>query len=374
MHAMKIFSTLSLFLFSIFAQEPEMPQWLSDIYEKNNQYFELECSYFSPSSHKVIKPISITQKSKNYATRDFLIQASGREVSLKFELVRDSKSHALIYIDNKLYFEKKIKRTKDREFYLPYPKSHNSLELNDIFCEVNFAENIPVEISGDTLLNIHPHTAYDWNKLTVAGTSKLSELYPVMIMLEDGNYKGNIANLDRFLENDDLNLPQNYWEMTSGFNESAQYVISPAGHNRFVFNSSIETKINYTGGNHNYCIWNNTRNLLRAYFKSYNDFPISINYHMDSIVAQIGGIISGLSFSRKSHSESPLLINLLKDDEVADKYITSYHQYFTDTFINEFKGYFKSLTITTRMKDRVLLKSFKGTGHLDKKINFNYIE
>lgn len=350
-----------------------MPNWLSEIYTKNNQYFELECTYFSPSSHKIIKPSSDTLFQKNYVSRSFDIITPTQSHSLKFDLIRnDDDILAKIYLANDLYFEKEIKKTKDREFYLPFPKGSNPLELQDIFCEINFAENKPVEIMGDTHLNIHPHTAYDYNSLTVAGAEELISSYPTMVMLEDGNYKGNLVDLELFLATGDINLGQKYWELTGDFNPDVNYVISPAGHNRFIWMSLNKTNIHYTGGNHNYCIWNNTRNLLRSYFKSESNQAVNIYYHLDAIVAQIGGIIGGLSFSRRLYNKSPLIGDLLREEKVYKKYINSYHSYFISSFLSEFKGYYKSLSIITKFKDLTLKKSFRGKGLYDKEINFIY--
>ena len=350
-----------------------MPDWLSDIYESNNKYFELECTYFSPSSHKVINPVTETIYSTQYATRSFILITPREEANLKLDvLMKDEKAYAQVYLRNKLYYEKEIKKIKDREFYLPYPKGNNNLELQDVFCEINFAEQKPVEITGEIHLNIHPHTAYDYNKLTVPGANALTEKYPTMVMLEDGNYKGNLVNLENFLITGNISIGQKYWELTGDFDNRVNYVVSPAGHNRFLWNSKLETNIHYTGGNHNYCIWNNTRNILRSYFKSESDRAVNIIFHMDSIVAQIGGIIGGLSIPRRLYRKSPLIKDLLANEKISEEYVKSYHHYFVSTYINEFNGYFKNLTITTYFGDKVLKKSFKGKGLYNKEINFIY--
>lgn len=370
MKALIIFLSLSVLSFA------QMPQWLSEIYDKNNNYFELECTYFNPANHKVIFPTSETLSITDGHSRSFLVETPSEQAQLRFDLIRkDRKNYAKIYIDNKLYFEKRIKRVRDREFYLPWNKGVKDLETQDIFCEVNFAENKPTKIIGDTHLNIHPHTNYDPDKLTAAGAQKLFESLPSKIMLEDGNLKGNNVNLNDFMENAQFQLYQGYWVMTDEYRNYVEYVVSPAGHNRFVWETNFPVQIHYTGGNHNYCIWNNARNLLRAYLKSYSSQAVTINYHMDSTVAQWGGIISGLSFSKSAYNKSPLINNLLgEDNEEALDYVKAYHKYFAHQYIDqEFLGYVNELSIKTIFKDQVLERKVKGTGSLNKEIVFQYI-
>ena len=372
---MKLISLFYLLLsFSLFAQE--MPTWLSDIYEKNNQYFELECTYFNPANHKVIIPTSDTVKTNQGYSRSFEIQTPNESAKLTFFLSRlDNKNIADIYINDRLYVSKRIRRVKHREFYLPWDKDGLKLETQDIFCEINFAENKPTIIKSDTHLNIHPHVNYDPNKLTSEGAEELFQTIPSKIMLEDGNMKGNNVDLDDFMQDESIWLYQGYWAMTDEYRNYVEYVVSPAGHNRFVWDSLEAVSIHYTGGNHNYCIWNNARNLLRAYLKSYSNKPVEIIYHMDAIVAQWGGIISGLSFSKSLYNKSPLIKNLLADDEKARDYIKAYHDYFAFQYIDqEFKGYFKTLRIRTNFKGESLERVVNGNGHLDKEIIFNYQE
>lgn len=371
---MKTIITLIALSISSFAQ---MPNWLADIYEKNNQYFELECTYFNPADHKVIHPISDTQSIDKGFSRNFLIKTPKIEASLRFDLIRENKKNfAKVYINNELYLSKRIRWTRDREFYLPWEKGEKILETQDIFCEINFAENVPTKIIGDTHLNIHPHTNYDPNKLTSAGAQELFETMNSKIMLEDGNLKGNNVDLTDFLNKGTYWLYQGYWVMNDDYRNYVEYVVSPAGHNRFVWETSFPVEIHYTGGNHNYCIWNNARNLLKAYLKSYSTQKVTINYHMDAIVAQWGGIIDGLSFSKSAYNESPLINHLLgPTNDKADKYIEAYHNYFAYQYIDqEFLGYVKELKIKTIFKDQVLERTVQGTGHLNKEIIFQYVE
>lgn len=354
-----------------------MPQWLSEIYANNNQYFELECSYFNPADHKTIVPLGETLKIENGYSRQFQIQTPKETANLKFYLNRkDRKNFAEIYINEKLYFSKRIRRVNDREFYLPWDKNGLNLETQDIFCEVNFAENKPTIIYGNTHLNIHPHVNYDPDKLTAPGAEELFNEYPSKIMLEDGNLKGNNADLDEFLTDGSLWLFQGHWVMTDEYRNYVEYVVSPAGHNRFFWDTKEAVEIHYTGGNHNYCIWNNARNLLRAYLKSYSSKQVTINYHMDAIVAQWGGIISGLSFSKSAYNRSPLIKDLLgPENDNAIDYVEAYHKYFAYQYIDqEFLGYIKTLKIRTIFKDQVLERTINGNGSLDKEIIFKYLE
>tara|TARA_B100001971_G_C18268036_1_gene596465 strand:+ start:39236 stop:40354 length:1119 start_codon:yes stop_codon:yes gene_type:complete len=370
--------TLIVLLFaSLFSFAEDMPQWLADIYDHNNKYFELECTYFNPADHKTITPITETTKTSLGYSRKFKIQTPNTSAELTFFLSRiDKKNMAEIYINDSLYYTKRIKRTRDREFYLPWDKDGLKIETQDIFCEVNFAENVPSVINGDTHLNIHPHVNYDPKKLTAPGAELLFKELPSKIMLEDGNMKGNNADLDDFLTDGSLWLYQGHWVMTDEYRNYVEYVVSPAGHNRFVWETTKPVEIHYTGGNHNYCIWNNARNLLRAYLKSYSDAPVIINYHMDAIVAQWGGIISGLSFSKSAYNKSPLIKNLLgEENEDALDYVKAYHNYFAYQYIDqEFLGYVKTLKVKTIFKDQVLERTVKGTGTLDREIIFNYLD
>lgn len=255
----------------------------------------------------------------------------------------------------------------------------NEFETSKIYCSVNFAYAAPHIINdGDYHINIHPHRNYDWQSLLKVPVEDYlnNANYKSFILLEAGNYRGNLVNITDFLTGVNYKLPQNDFGGTELENVPLEvpFIVSPAGRNHYTMKARSQLNVTFTGGNHNYCIWNNTRFVMESLMRSKSEAKLNLYYDTKAIVAQIKGMERvGINFPKNDIKQSNLLINLLQNENTRGSYHRNYHYYFKTFFFKEFLGMFKTVKLTYQAHGFEREDIIQGTGSRDLEINFIYL-
>jgi hypothetical protein len=373
----------------VLAQDSSQESRILKTYQITDKLYDIDCYVFKPIKNILVNPLNKTRYFSKKLERDFNIDFNNQSINISVSLSAHPKSEAQYEVVTSTgeSFVGVIDTNFKKGFYLEPKISNatiNKFELNRLYCKVNFAESTKTIIDDSSKrlhINVHPHSNYDVFSETVKYSENLHRKFKSILLLEeDIDGKGNLVDLSSFLETGiSSELPISLYSTLLKIPETTELIVSAAGHNRYQFSSNLENiEINYTGGNHNYCIWNNTRKLLTAWLRSYNSSSLTVNYHTKGIVAQRVGIIGGLSFKRKSMKSTRLLRSIFDNDlKTAGKYIVNYNNYFTSSFINRngLSAHYKTLTISTIstvpfVKKEIILK---GNGARDLKLSFNYL-
>lgn len=368
-----LFMTIGLIPSIAFASFKERA---AEAYLKTDRNFDIDCYYSYNKSFKLITPVSETQKDSQSISRDFVIETPQSTVPLHFALNRVENSfNYSVLIDNKHLSSGKLGK---REFYIAPIKDikfAGEFETSKIFCKVNFAYAYPFTLEdGNYHFSVHPHKTYDWQSLL---KDKI-EVYlndpdfNSIILLETGNYRGNLVNIHHFLDGVDYKLP--FTDVDSDLEavpENVPLIVSPAGNSRYDFQVKKELNITFTGGNHNYCIWNATRHVIHSLMESKSEAKINFLYDTNAIVAQVRGIDGGLNFPRRNVNRSNLLKDLLSSSESRD-YHMSYLRYFSGFLARQFAGMYKTYTIHYHAEGFQTTVTLQGTGLRDLEVSLTY--
>jgi hypothetical protein len=244
-------------------------------------------------------------------------------------------------------------------------------------CSVNFAYALPFVLEdGNYHINVHPHTIYDWqNRLKEPIEKYLSdETYKSIILLEADNVRGNKVNIPNFFAGKEpgLTLP-NYPSSLVNVPYETPLIVSPAGNSRYDIRAENEINITFTGGNHNYCIWNSARHILENLLNSRSSATVNFRYDMSAIVAQVRGVErTGINFPRSSVARSNLLRDLLSDKAVQVTYHKNYLHYFSTWLADEYIGMYRTYTVDYEGPGFKEVRTYNGHGTRDLKVTFRY--
>lgn len=298
---------------------------------------------------------------------------------MSFKITRVNNLLEYTVVLNKTHTSKaKLSR---REFFIA-PISNaalaKELETHKIFCSVNFAKAEPYVLqNGDYHFNVHPHTIYDWQaKLKNPIETYLNNpSFKSIVLLESGNDRGNLVDINRFLNGEAAKLPVSTLK-SDLVNVPAEtpLIVSPAGNNRYQMNADSELNITFSGGNHNYCIWNSTRQVLIGLMNSKSEAKINFIYDTKAIVAQQRGM-EGLSinFARQSVNKSNLLFDLLSNPSVQSSYHFSYLIFFRNFFAQEYSGMYRTFKVNYDAPGYKESFTMNGQGTRDLEVNFQYL-
>jgi len=347
-------------------------------YKETDKTFDIDCNYSYNKTFKLITPISETEKGPNSISRDFIIETETKKIPMRFVLERTAKSIEYVVTLNNAHTSRG--KVQKREFYIA-PVSDRSFsqefEANQIYCEVNFAYAAPYSLQdGDYHLSVHPHKIYDWqSKLKKPIESYLNDpSYKSVILLETGNYRGNLVNIHNFLDGVDYKLPETKYESSiEDVPLDTPLIVSPAGNNRFIIEAKKELNITFTGGNHNYCIWNGARHVLQGLFRSHNNPKVNFIYDMNAIVAQTKGIEGlRLNFPRSDVNKSNLIIDLLDNSKTQNNYHFAYLGYFKNYMARQFSGMYRTYKIKYEAPGFSTEETIQGNGLKDIEVTFTY--
>jgi hypothetical protein len=371
--------SLTLISFTAFAQT--FPERVAQTYLQTDKNFDIDCSYSYNKTLKLITPVGDTNKGPNHIAREFLIEGNDRQLPMSFTLTRSSRGLEYQIVINKEHVSS-AKLTR-RSFYIAPIKDQafaSQFETSKIECQVNFAYALPYVLKdGNYHISVHPHKTYDWqSRLKGSIESYLNDPgFQSIILLETGNYRGELVNINQFLDGVDYKLPPTKLEsdLVHVPNE-VPILVSPAGNSRYDIQAKNEINITFTGGNHNYCIWNVTRHVIENLMNSNSEARVNFNYDMKAIVAQPKGIEGEglvINFNRRDVNRSNLLKDLLSNKEIQARYHASYLQYFRDFIGKQYSGMYKTYRIHYKAEGFETTVILKGQGIRNLEINLNYI-
>lgn len=372
-----IFSFLVLIL-SFEARSSDFHSRVMEAYLRTDNNFDLDCYYSRNKSWKLITPLNETVRSDDLIQRHFSIESADGTIPMVFSVKREKKKIAYEIILNQVHVLKNL--VSKRDFYLGSLKDknfENRFETTKIFCSINFAYALPFNLKdGDYHFSVHPQINYDWqNRLTSGIESYLNdEAYQSVIFLETGNGRGNLVNIHNFFDNKAPTLPvYDFGSKLVNVPESIPLIVSPAGNSRFRIQDSKEINIKFTGGNHNYCVWNVARHVLEDLMQSKSNPRINFIYPMNLLVAQVRGVEGmRIDFPKSDINRSNLLKDLLVTPESQKRYHEGYIQYFIQYLAEEYKAMYRSYTVLYTAPGYNKEIVLKGQGDRDLIIEFRY--
>ncbi len=351
---------------------------MAETYKETDRNFDLDCIYSYNKEWKLITTRTLTQKNADSLTRSFYVDNGSKKIILDFTVkIKDGKVLYETLLDGRHQANGKLTK---RDFFLPLLADRNfqnEYETNKILCSVNFAYALPVTLDdGDYHINVHPHTIYDYQNRLKAPIEKYLNDYRFtsLILLEAGNVRGNSVNImDFFAGKEPALVKPNYPSTLVEVPLSVPLIVSPAGNSRYDIVADREINVTYTGGNHNYCIWNSARHILENLLNSQSSANVNFRYDMSAIVAQVKGVEGmSLNFPRRNVQKSNLLQDLLSDTTLQEGYHKRYLYYFADYLANEYQGMFRTYTVDYEAAGFKKTVTFEGKGTRDLKITFRY--
>ena len=344
-------------------------------YLEVDKNYSLDCLYGTNSKFQIIYPTNDTKKTATTLERSFNIETDKKVIPMKFVLRRDGRNYQYeVTFNNKAT---SVGALKLREFQLnPIADAAlaNEIDLPRLNCQVNLAYEHPYYLTdGNYHFNVHPHLRYDWMRKLQGPTEAYlnNPRYESLILLETTNYRGNSVNLNDFFDGVDYRLKQTEMDLVlSNVPEDVPLVVSPAGNSEYIFDVDKELNIVFTGGNHNYCIWNATRHVILGLLRSKSNAVINFRYDSAAIVAQRKGVEGlGLDFPKSDHSRSNLLKDLLQNKSIIDRYHRNWLWYFQNTLGTRYVGQYKTYTINYKAPGWEKTVTMNGSGSRDLVVN-----
>lgn len=350
-----------------------------ETYYKTDSNYDLDCYYSMNKTYKLITPVNETQKSANSISREFMIEDLNSKVPMTFTVKRENKLISYEAVLNKIHVAKN--KLGKRDFFLPpiaNKEFETRFETTRIFCSVNFAYALPFDLTdGDYHFSVHPQKNYDWqSRLTAGIESNLND--PSMrsvIFLETGNGRGTLVNVNEFLDNKEPKIPvYQFATALTNVPDDVPLIVSPAGNNRFKIKASKEINIKFTGGNHNYCVWNVARHVLEDLMNSKSNARVNFNYDMSLLVAQVRGVEGmNIDFPKGLINKSNLLKDLLTTPQAQKSYHEFYLKYFIDYLAREYKAQYRTYNVQYTAPGFSKTITLNGGGERDLFIEFNYL-
>jgi hypothetical protein len=382
---------VAIFSFQVWAQSSQQER-IQSSYQKNNQTYDIYCEVFDTTRTLLqVRPIDkVHFRAGQFLSKNFLLNTSKGELNFKVVVTPDhSEKRAqfqVTFSQNRTFkggveegagrlYKKEIKIKDDQSSF------YRKHKLNTLSCYVEFAHAPPFEFSDNNLMNhisVHPQGVYDYKRLLKNAIENYfsDDSYQSIVLLEDGNYKENLVKLYDFLVSGNISLPiNNYKGIEANIPLDVPMIVSASGHNRYRFNTDKTVTVRYSGGNQNYCMWNNSRKLIRGLMEGLSSASIEIEFDASANVVQCGrGIIRGIGISCRDVKKSNTLAAFLnKDEKKALKYHQAYYQYFKNVNIPFYKHRFKKVTLSYESKLLRKRTVISGSGDRELHISFKYV-
>lgn len=369
----------ALLPFTVFAQS--FAESVTQTYLQTDKNFDIECAYSYNKTLKLITPLGETLKGPTHLSREFIIEGNERRLPMSFTLTRNNRGFEYSVLINQEH--KSSGKLTRRDFYIAPIKDQafaTEFETAKIRCKINFAYAYPQVLDdGNYHFSVHPHKTYDWqSRLKETIENYLNDAnFSSIIFLETGNHRGELVNINHFLDGINYSLPPNKVDsdlVQVPYNTSL--VVSPAGNNRFEIKAERELNVTFTGGNHNYCIWNVTRHVIEDMMNSKSEAKVNFYYDTKAIVAQPRGIEGEgleINFNRRDVNRSNLLKDLLKEKEIQARYHASYLEYFRDFIGRQFSGMYKTYKLNYKAEGFETTVILEGQGSRNLEVNFTYL-
>lgn len=256
----------------------------------------------------------------------------------------------------------------------------DAVQLPDLDCSIDIGMENHFTLNQEQVhISMHPHRNYDVDGESVPGTLReLAKPAQHLMLFDDSpnnRFRAQGTNFNIFMNQGVTGLSTPPFS-TPAFDipKDIPLRLSQAGHNRFTLTKPHHT-ITYTGGNHNFCILNNTRRVLHGFMENPQALSITFKFPLDAIVVQKGSWLRDGSFSRSALKYSNMLSKVFQNmkDKDVKKYLDAYFNYFRWDYLAEKKYYFATATFTQILADgyeRTESVQGLGTGHID--ITFEY--
>ena len=341
-------------------------------YKKLNENAQIYCQFKNYVSRPQIKAINTEFIKNQYLKTSFQTNNIFFNVKVSMEgrdaVAEIQYQHEMIKGKLKKNFEISFNRN-EINFY-PNGAILKDLALN-LLCVTEVAVEKNYSLDSTPLhINVHPHGNYDQNNLTTDKIHTYFETFKSLSLLDDYNRKGEGYSIGRFIEDGFASLNHKYYPDPSfEIPETSDLLVAPAGHLKYDIDS-IKSVIHYTGGNHNYCMWNNIRRVIDGLFASTSGEEIVFIFHTNVIVTQRPGIISDISIPKNVYKKSYVLADIFKNMNARE--YKDYHDGYVNFFLDDlgkFKNnFFKTLEIVYNGKSYTL----NGKGLKDYRIEFIY--
>jgi len=345
---------------------------IQNSYKKLNENAHIYCQFKNYVSRPQIKAIKNEFVKDQYLKTSFLSNDTSFDVSVR---VKGGDPVAEIQYEKEIIHGKLKKNFEiifDKKEINSYPIGHilKDLALN-LLCvaEVSVEKNYSLDATP-LHINVHPHANYDQKNLTIDKINEYFDNFKSLSLLDDYNRKGEGYSLSEFLEDGFAKLNHKYYPDPSfEIPDSSDLLVAPAGHLKYDIESN-KTVIHYTGGNHNYCMWNNIRRVIDGLFASSIGEEVVFIFHTNVIVTQRPGIISEISIPRSVYKKSYVLADIFKNMSAEES--SAYHDGYVNFFLDDlgkFKNnFYKTLEIVYNGKSYIL----NGKGLKDYRIEFIY--
>ena len=325
---------------------------------------------------------NLKQKSNEFVIGQYIktnFEHEGLEFSVKI-LLKSNKVRAK-FISNDLNLSASVNRKKNVKFnFKNLTNDQGRLvsehELKKMFCYVGVYYDIPVKLKQQKIhINVHPHQRYDRYGFTTqkVETYFTDDSYQHIVLLDNDDFRRS-QNLKSFMLNTAINnrSKQEFSLPTVKISAETQIYGASAGHN--IFTMELDNiDVLYTGGNLNFCILNNTRNLLDGYLQYSAGGVLNITYDLDAIVAQKGSWL-GPDFLDNRKYNSIIARDIFRsNDEFANKYHQIFKKHFQKDKLGYKKSYFKTLNYSYQYGEKIHRATIKGHGKGEYSVNIDYI-
>ncbi len=361
-------------LYSVTATATDMDTRIKAKYSELHKNAKTFCDFTGDPVSNRIEHLSYKVNPKKSIVTQLLIDGIPATITI---LPKSKKGEAVLSIDGKS-ISASIKRSNKLKFNLrelnaDFIVKHDLRRLN-CFVDIAVADTFELTYT-ETHINVHPHANYDYRGLTSVNVQNFMEIFPErsLVLLDDSNGKAVGYNLPNFINfGGDHFSVKKFPNPSFEIPENIKMIVAPAGHNRFKV-IHPETTIHYTGGNHNYCMLNNTRRIMDGFFHNDDAKVLSFIFYTDSIVAQRKGVISGkpaIPFNIFKIQKKYVLSEIF--EAMSSEEVATYKNFFKNFYARDLKGfrhqYFKTLTINYE-GERIVLT---GSGERELTINFKY--
>lgn len=367
----------------VFGQTQNFHTQMQERYDDVDDNYDLDCLYYNPKEFKLVVPQTQTYFEGTTLKREFTAQTLRTSMNFTFEIkVIDDKPFRQITFENGETQLFEIEDRFDREFYVRFSETDSNFnsmfEPNTIHCSLNFARDTEYALTSEkTHINVHPHNNYDRFAILRKRENKymVDASYKSIILLEDYNIKGAYIDLVEFLLTQEVpqlkksDFPTHLFEL-----QTADIVVSPAGVNTYKIEAD-DIDVTYTGGNFNFCMFNNTREILNSYIRSTHEGTIDLTFDMNEIIAQANGAVGMIDLSaiEINVKKTNYLKDILSKPRKAQKYFKKYFKYYKSEYFKNYGAFFR--TVTLKMTSKHYTEEFviEGTGSRDINVNFKII-
>lgn len=378
---------LSLSGLSIFnVYSADYTEKINKAFEKYNNSAHVRCDYSDyrafPVINRLSSSVSIGEHLKtkfeiNGHILDYKITPNGRNATVELR-VDGTLFRGHVDSSNRIQLNlnslNQIQQIKD-----------NKVGLGQLNCKLEIAYESDTELGAHTHINVHPYPFYDqYSNRSVPKSQELLEKQDrdQLLLLDDNFRKAFSNNASSFISSGGSYFENKYLEpFTFEMPDNIPFKVAPVGHMIFKTDEK-DLIVDYTGGNHNYCMWNNLIRVIDAVLKPTDGKTLTVNFHTEGIVLMEHGVKKGGWLSSKRFQipsrvfrKSNLLSDILKNMSSKQKnsYLKEYYDYFANEYFPAQRHQYFGTVRFIQNGVVPLERTIKGSGTGDYTIIFNYL-